>query len=85
LRGVLFGKEPHRFQFNNQFLFDHQVGKEVAKQRPILIEDSQRVLLSKPKACPLNPIRQCVLVDLLGMPVPQEPVRREGGFPDPIT
>lgn len=66
---VLGGEGSHRFQFYDELVVDQHVGKIVANESAIFVEDFDRVLLLNVEAELFEAMRECILVDFLQMSV----------------
>ena len=80
LSDMLVGKSFARFQFDDQFAVNQQIGKIITENRSILVQHLQSVLLFNLNARLAKPIGQPVLINLFQMPVPQDSGARQTQF-----
>ena len=74
-----------RFQFDDQFAVNQQIGKIITQNRSIFVQHLQSVLLFNLSARLTKPIGQPVLINLFQMPVSKIAVQGECSFTNLVT
>lgn len=70
LRDVFIGEGLARLQLHNQFTTDKQIGKIIAKNSPVLVQDLQGMLLFNLDIRLAQPIGQSIFINFFQMAMP---------------
>lgn len=73
------------FQFDNQTVFDHQIGKVIPDFCPVFIINFQRELLFYIQPGFSQTMSQCILINFLKMSMSMVFMDRISSFPNRIT
>ena len=82
---MLVGNRLAGFQFDDETIFDKEIGIVIAEDRFISVANSQRMLLFHLHPEFAQPVPQTVFIDLFQVAVAQEPMQFERDLPNPIT